>query len=122
MAVPKRGEVLRSGPPIHWLAVTPLLIQILGAHTVRAAVIRVPAERPTIQEAIDVSSNGDTILVASGVYVGGIDFLGKDISVESEGGPELTTLDGNRGTGVVIGPGGALIGFTITNSFAPFGA
>ena len=84
--------------------------------------IHVPADVPTIQEAIDVSLRGDTILVASGVYIGGIDFLGKDISVESESGPGLTMIDGDRATGVVIGPGGALIGFTVTNSFASFGA
>ena len=52
----------------------------------------VPLDRPTIQQAIDISLNGDTILVAPGTYVQNILFRGKKIKVLSEGGPELTTL------------------------------
>jgi len=43
--------------------------------------IHVPADYPTIQEAINTSVNGDTVLVAPGTYVENIDFVGKAIIV-----------------------------------------
>ncbi len=62
-----------------------------------AIVIHVPAESPTIQSAIDLSSDGDTIIVADGVYSGegnrNIDFKGKSIQVSSESGPENCVID-----------------------------
>src|SRR5262245_58621361 len=48
-----------------------------------AAVINVPANYPTIQQAIDHASNGDTVLVSPGVYPGNISFKGKAIVVSS---------------------------------------
>jgi hypothetical protein len=85
-----------------------------------AAVIRVPAERPTIQQAIDVASNGDTVLVAPGMYPERIDFRGKAIAVRSEAGAATTVIDGGRAGSVVTfvtgeGPAATLSGFTIRN-------
>jgi hypothetical protein len=60
--------------------------------------IRVPADAPTIQAAIDVAEPFDTILVAPGVYVETIDFLGKRITVRSEAGAAATVIDGNDGS------------------------
>src|SRR5215468_9160868 len=39
---------------------------------------------PTIQSAIDVATDGDTVIVAPGTYVENIDFKGKAITVSSE--------------------------------------
>jgi hypothetical protein len=46
-------------------------------------IIRVPQDQPTIQAAIDVSSDGDTVVVSSGRYYENIIFRGKNITVTS---------------------------------------
>ena len=66
-----------------------------------AATIHVPAEQPTIQDGIDAASVGDLVLVSPGTYVENIDFLGKAITVQGEGGPESTVIDGNQAGSVV---------------------
>ena len=89
--------------------------------------INVPALFSTIQEAINQSSNGDTILVQPGTYVENINFNGKNVIIASK---YLTTLDtsyisqtiidGNQNGSVVKFENGEnstaeLIGFTVTN-------
>ena len=54
------------------------------------------ADHESIQDAINVSSNGDTIIVRPGTYVENIDFVGKAIHLRSEMGPEVTVVDGCR--------------------------
>ena len=48
-----------------------------------ANTIKVPQDYSSIQEAINVSSNGDTVLVDSGTYYENINFRGKNIVVTS---------------------------------------
>ena len=90
----------------------------------QAAIIRVPADRLTIQAGIDASSNGDTVLVSDGIYTGpgnvNLDFGGKAITVRSENGAANCIIDceGNgRGFFFHSGEGetSVLSGFTITN-------
>src|SRR5262245_49145373 len=85
-----------------------------------AATIRVPADAPAIQQAIDAAAAGDTVLVAPGTYVENINFHGKLITVESEQGPEVTVIDGGAAGSVVTFSSGenrsaVLRGFTVRN-------
>lgn len=84
--------------------------------------IRVPSQVPTIQAAIELAQDGDTVLVAPGRYVGTLDFLGKAIRVRSEAGPASTIIDGADGSFLPVvrfhngeGTDSILRGFTITN-------
>jgi hypothetical protein len=85
-----------------------------------SAILKVPSQYPTIQDAIDAASGGDTVLVAPGTYVENIDFTGKAITVTSEQGVDVTIIDGNQAGSVVrCGSGegldSVLDGFIITN-------
>jgi len=90
------------------------------------------ADFSTIQAGIDDSNDGDTVLVADGTYTGDgnrdIDFHGKAITVISENGPKNCIIDCNgteadphRGFNFHSGEDAcsAVIGFTITNGYAP---
>lgn len=87
-----------------------------------AAKWHVPADFPTIQAAIDAASPGDTISVAPGIYRENLRFNGKAVTLQSIYGPTKTIIEGQNDTAVVIGPGGAVIGFTIRKGTAYFGA
>ncbi|MYF99286.1 hypothetical protein F4212_09160, partial [Candidatus Poribacteria bacterium] len=73
-----------------------LLFLFVNVHTF-AAVIRVPAEQPTIQAGINFAKDGDTVLVSDGVYNGegnvNINFNGKQITVKSRNGAKTTIID-----------------------------
>jgi parallel beta-helix repeat protein len=89
----------------------------------QAAVIRVPADQPTIQAGIAAAAHGDTVQVAPGTYVENLNFLGKAIRVTSEQGPQVTIVDGNQAGSVVAfvsgeGPQSVLNGFTVRNGRA----
>jgi len=86
----------------------------------------------TIQAAIDDAGTGDTVRVANGTYTGSgnrnIDFKGKAVTVQSDGGPTACTIDveGTFNRGFIFqtgeGAGSVLTGFTITDANAFNGA
>ncbi len=71
---------------------------LVSVQTTVAATVRVPSESATIGAALAVTTCNDTILVAPGTYSGpgfyDLDFEGKPRVLMSEGGSEVTTLDG----------------------------
>ena len=54
-------------------------------------------DAPTIQQAIDSTMHGDTVIIGPGVYLGpgsgSVDLHSRRISFHSSGGPEMTILD-----------------------------
>jgi hypothetical protein len=110
-----------------------LALIILANVMVTAAIINIPSDYPTIQQGINASYNGDTVLVQPGYYEENINFNGHNIVV---GSLYLTTgdtsyisqtqIDGGHANSVVIFDNAedstaALIGFMIMNGYAEVG-
>ncbi|MBU2556408.1 MAG: right-handed parallel beta-helix repeat-containing protein [Bacteroidetes bacterium] len=109
------------------LCLTFVLLLLVTNIRLFATTIHVPSQIQTIQEAIDISLNGDTILVASGTYSGvgnyDIDFSGKKIVLKSANGASNTIIDCmsiGRGFNFQSNEDSTAIldGFTIQNGFA----
>lgn len=88
--------------------------------------LHVPGDYPSIQRAVNVAVNGDTVLVAPGTYFENIEILAKQITVKSSHGPQSTVIDGSQNGSVVTidqgsGPDMSLEGFTIQNGYANHG-
>lgn len=88
--------------------------------------INVPSDQATIQGAIDAAVDGDTVMVAPGTYRENIDFKGKVITLQSNGGPDATIIDGQGISSAVSFTSSewqttVLNGFTITNGGATNG-
>lgn len=77
------------------------LLLVLACGSAVASTIKVPADQPTIQDAINAAANGDTVLVAPGTYDENINFSGKAITVKSSAGAKATTIDGGNFGSVV---------------------
>ena len=73
------------------------LVVFLIPNIILAATLNVPGDRPSIQTAINVASNGDIILLQDGIYTGtgncNIDFKGKSVTVKSMRGPDNCLID-----------------------------
>lgn len=114
--------------PIRHLAVaTMIMLFAFSISALAQTTINVPADQPTIQAAIDVAQNGDTVLVAPGTYYENINFRGKAITVKSSDGPSATIIDGSANGSVVTFNSGessdaVLSGFTIQNGWSTWGA
>jgi len=98
---------------------TLFLAQVVSAQTT----IHVPGDQATIQGAINVANNGDTVLVAPGTYYENINFKGKAITVTSSGGTAVTAIDGGGNESVVTftsgeGSSSVLNGFTLQHGAA----
>lgn len=97
-----------------------LVTLVLIAGMSQAAVVNVPSLGiTTIQDGIDAAAANDTVLVAPGTYNESI-VITTPLTLESSGGPAVTTIDGNSTTEnyymVNIGADDVVInGFTITN-------
>lgn len=91
---------------------------------VLAMTLRVPADWPTIPQALQAAQDGDTVLVAPGQHAGPVDFLGRQVRVASTDGPQLTTITSTEPGALVRfvhgeGPGAELEGFTLSDGSAP---
>lgn len=61
---------------------------------VHAAEIRVPADHPTIQAAVNAAANGDTIHIAPGVYTNQVRILSKELTLIGQPGAVLRARTG----------------------------
>lgn len=96
-------------------------VATVGGRAEAAAVIHVPGDYATIQEAVDVSNDGDTILVAAGWFVGPDRVFTPNLTIRSVLGHGFTELDLD-GTVTIAqdAPGFIIEGFTITNGRMKF--
>jgi len=87
--------------------------------TAMSATIYVPDDYAAIQDAIDNSSDGDTVLVRPGTYFENVE-VNRLIVLQSTDGPGTTIIDGNDAASVVklVRGGVVLDGFTIRNGNA----
>ncbi len=103
---------------------------LLSATCCFADTRNVPSDYSTIQAAIDVSNDGDVVIVAPGTYTGDgnrdMDFKGKAITVKSHGGPETCIIncdgseeDPHRGFNVYSQSEAKAVldGFTVINGY-----
>ena len=101
-----------------------LVVAVLLGATSHAAIRLVPAEYPSIQQAISDCNDGDTVIVSPGVYYETINFSGKDIVLTSRdpNDPKIvgyTIINADEDGTVVTFENGesskaVLTGFTIT--------
>ena len=118
---------------LHQLAgALPLLLVIHSSAAVLYVDLNCPTPVPpytnwvtaatNIQDAIDAAADGETVLVAAGIYSPGAEIVvDANLVVQSANGPAVTVVNGARATrGFVLVSGAycTLRGFTITNGAA----
>ena len=60
-----------------------IILSIMSLSVCYSTVISVPIDYNKIQDGINASSDGDTILVGTGTYIENVNFNGKEVSVLS---------------------------------------
>lgn len=90
-------------------------------------VIRVPRDYPTIQDAIDAASPGDTIVVSKGLYAEGQIKVTKPLTLIANGKVTVDGLQRRWGVFYVTSDNVTIKGFTVTNGgyagiYLPWGA
>ena len=123
----KAGGLKAIGPPFSWRAqrtgrfFLSIISILVFANSALAGTLYVPNNYLTIQEAIDASNPGDTIMVASGVYrlySGNITIVKESITLKSAYGAKKTIIEGRGHSPVItfVPHSCAVIdGFTITS-------
>jgi hypothetical protein len=69
-----------------------IALVLMAFSTLSARIIHVPGAEAGIQDAINASNDGDTVLVGPGIYRENLDFGGKAILLASSAGPALTEI------------------------------
>ena len=87
-----------------------LAVQVIAPVT-SAVIINIPDDYPTIQQGINVSTDGDTVLVQPGMYVENINFNGHNIVL---GSLFLTTGDTDYISSTIINSNGYGYGGVVT--------
>ncbi len=110
-----------------------VIVFVFGVFSASATIINIPDDYPSIQQGIDASADGDTVLVQPATYAENINFNGRNIAL---GSLFLTTgdmsyisqtvIDGNGSGSVVTFENGEdstamIMGFTIQNGVAEEG-
>ncbi len=114
------------------LLLTIICISVLACSNLFARIIHIPLEIMTIQEGIDASEDGDTILVSPGEYPTRINFNGMNVVLASnfildgnENFISQTILSGADHDGSIVsirsGETASLIGFTLSGANTDFG-
>ena len=94
------------------------LAALLQVSPGEARTLIVPDQYPTIQQAVNASAQGDTVLVRPGTYFGTVVLDERGLTLTSEQGAEATVLDGQQ-SGPVLAfsyAGVTIEGFTIRNA------
>ena len=117
---PKRMKLIRPAA-----AIFAALLMFLAAERVGAAdIVYVPGDYPTIQQAVNASVAGDTIIVRDGCYAENIIINKSDLTIKSQDGPAgaiVSSGDGSSDVFQLNRPRTTISGFTIKNAVAESG-